>query len=429
MRDNWNRLGKWIREISAIGLWVYAGLKLFVADIDVYVIQSIAPKAQWLLNWRPLILAGVLALLWLVAGHKGFFGWFAYVVGYPFVVLCYHLPRRLWSKWPLLVVFAPAIYTFVRSARLTLLLYVAAVTAASVIAFQTAPTYLVPAMVVLALFLVVRLYRACRESQASSVFASLTSLARDLRDQIEGGSFDQTSSASPAAPKVAATRAELDEYKTLPPLYLFHCAADYISRKVDETAKSRKYNRLLMLAWLHVVAVALITYSLEYWALFRMAPESFRDTVGAGFLQFLIYTLTVLVNSSVSPIKAVSQPALLIASSELLCAILIFFTGVFSILSAWRDQYREGLDAFTKALGEAASAIEARIVAVYQLSAEGLECLLVTHNAEFINFLRKTRGRPELVPSIGTAGAIEVTATATTVTKLADGAGHDEADQ
>jgi hypothetical protein len=195
----------------------------------------------------------------------------------------------------------------------------------------------------------------------------------------------------------AKTRDELEVIKkTVPPLYLFHFIADFISAKAAAAARGGTYNVILVFDLLHTFLAAWVVFALEYWALFRMDPGTFRGTEGTGLLQFVEYSLTVLTSSSVSPIAAAALGARWIANAEIMSMVIWGFIVAFAILTARRDAYREGLAKFTDEIRAAVSAIEHRIAVVYQLSAQALEELLARNHGEMVNMLRKTRGLPSL---------------------------------
>ena len=339
------------------------------------------------------------------------------MLGYPLVLLVWHLPRHAWKRWPFLVVFAPAVYGAVVWLRVTLLAYVAAAIAVVVIATQRDRRFVVPAMVVLALLLLFRFYRAIREAPGANVFARLTDTAAKLRATIENGTWDGGVDAQ-GKPRPLVSPITLDP-KSPPTLYMFHCAAGYISRRVAAVARGRRYNTLLVLDWLHAFALTISVYAVEYWALFRIAPESYTQVSGSGLLQFFVYSLTTFTSSSISPIVAATMTAQVIASTETLSMVFLLVTCVFSLFTARRDSYREDLDLFTRALGEVASAIEGRIFKVYSLSTEAVEAVLLTHNAQVVNLLRRSRGLPSLEPPQVVEGSVAAVLGDVTVTASA----------
>jgi hypothetical protein len=108
----WSNAGKATRirwlvlDLVAILFWSYAIVKVFVFDVDVYLVSLVGPELVWLLNYKllillSLILVAMLATRSLVLGFA-----IAYVALYPFVILFWKLPRFVWKQQSWLFAFA-----------------------------------------------------------------------------------------------------------------------------------------------------------------------------------------------------------------------------------------------------------------------------------------------------------------------------------
>jgi len=187
-----------VREAIAIFFWAYALLKLFVFDLDSYILGKLAPNAQWLLNLRLIAIAATLATLWLILGHRSFLSSLAYIIFYPFVILFWKLPRLVWRKWAVALMLVPTIYTTAVSFRSTLALYSFAAVSAAVIVFARTTFILLPAMIYLAVFLVISLYRSFVRAHSSSVFSQLAQLIRRFPPRFRRGDYDELQAATPS---------------------------------------------------------------------------------------------------------------------------------------------------------------------------------------------------------------------------------------
>jgi len=178
------------REPLAIIVWAYAIIKVLVFDIDIYLFRLIAPRAQWILNLRVFVLASIIAILWLVLGHRQFIVFFGYIIAYPLVLLFWKLPKLLLRRWAAFLVFLPTIYATVVTFRSTFALYTGAAISTVIIALTEEPILLVLAMLYLSFFLAVALYRAFSRANSSSVFSQLADLLRRLHPKINSGQYD-----------------------------------------------------------------------------------------------------------------------------------------------------------------------------------------------------------------------------------------------
>lgn len=102
--------------------WLYTLVKLFVFDVDVYLIKTTAPDAVWILNYKSFVFLGLLASLFLL-GVKEALSVVIYVVFFPFLVALWKLPRFLFRKksWVLALAILNALIGFFQTFRRNLL--------------------------------------------------------------------------------------------------------------------------------------------------------------------------------------------------------------------------------------------------------------------------------------------------------------------
>jgi hypothetical protein len=81
-----------VYALVAATIWCYGVLKLFVFDVDRWLLERLAPDAVWLLNLRIVLVIGVLAAIAVFLRRRGFAFFLAYVVGFPFVILFWIVP-------------------------------------------------------------------------------------------------------------------------------------------------------------------------------------------------------------------------------------------------------------------------------------------------------------------------------------------------
>src|SRR5258707_10132299 len=80
-------LGRLIRELVALFLWLYVITKLFVYDLDVYVVDHYAPGARWIIDFKFFIIIGIWAACFILFRRNRILLWSTYVIFYPLVIL------------------------------------------------------------------------------------------------------------------------------------------------------------------------------------------------------------------------------------------------------------------------------------------------------------------------------------------------------
>src|SRR5579864_4413065 len=85
---------RWIGlETAAVLFWLYAITKLFVFDVDVYLLDLFASKWTWLLNYKFPILLGLIVFGMIVSRSLTLGLTVLFIVLYPFFVLFWKIPR------------------------------------------------------------------------------------------------------------------------------------------------------------------------------------------------------------------------------------------------------------------------------------------------------------------------------------------------
>lgn len=97
---------KIIREISAILIWLYAVIKLFIFDIDEYLINATFPKYSYILDYKFFIISGVVALILILNKRKNIFLFFIYILFYPIIIFFWKIPKFIFKQKSWVIAFS-----------------------------------------------------------------------------------------------------------------------------------------------------------------------------------------------------------------------------------------------------------------------------------------------------------------------------------
>lgn len=391
-----SRAGRVLREIIGPLAWSYVLLKIAVFDVDSAVLRAIAPGLGWLLAYKFFVLLAAAVVLLLLLGSTEFLIFVAFVLSYPLIVVFWKLPKRLYPQWPVIVVFLPAVGAAAARLWSTFLLYSLAAFAALFILASNNRLLIIVSVVCLGPLLTVHLFRSVRKAYAASLFTQLVGLVNKLRGAIESGTFVPWDEKPPAAAQPSANTPSAPATSPFQVAYLFHWLAQTIAERVRMVAKRRYHDLYLLASWFYTVLVTAVVFGLAHLGLHKAAPGAYADAEGAGFWSFLGLSLGLLTTSNVSKIGPVSAAASILSYAEVVCSLVILVILVFSVLTAAREAFKDDLDDFAAELGGVATALEARIVAKWQLSIVELEVAVLAESPSLVNSLRKLRGLPEL---------------------------------
>ncbi|HEX9384798.1 MAG TPA: hypothetical protein VF918_00635 [Anaerolineales bacterium] len=109
------------REIIAILFWVYVIMKLFIFDVDLFLVEKFSPDFVWLLNYKFFILIGTIATIWLVSKNRNVLLWTLFIFFYPAIILLWRIPFFVFKQrsWILAFAIIDAIISFFKSVKFT----------------------------------------------------------------------------------------------------------------------------------------------------------------------------------------------------------------------------------------------------------------------------------------------------------------------
>lgn len=98
--SRWRKLGWWALDLASGAFWVYAVTKVFVGDVDRWVVDNVAPSFRWLLDFRLLLLLGLVSVLLVLTPRRSKkWTWIPlYAATFPLVVLLWKIPRYLYRR-------------------------------------------------------------------------------------------------------------------------------------------------------------------------------------------------------------------------------------------------------------------------------------------------------------------------------------------
>ena len=94
------RRKRYLKESIFLILWTIIFIKLFVLDIEAFLIEKYLPEFDFILPYRFVFYLFILVLIWYALKNKSFFKNFFYFLGFPFYVLIWKLPKILLWKIP-----------------------------------------------------------------------------------------------------------------------------------------------------------------------------------------------------------------------------------------------------------------------------------------------------------------------------------------
>lgn len=253
-------------DLAGLTLWAYVFIKLFVFDVDRWLVQDAPPFLQSAVDLRVLVFLVLVALLGTFLWKRGTLLALLYVWFFPFVVLFWKIPRaihqlRLYQSWVFWVVVLQTLVVALRNVRYFLTVSALGLASWIAIAVFQSPVVLVAAAVALLVLLFWTAARVVTANLRESWF---------LRSQRKALDF----AASYTTKSVVDLRSDLD------------------AKGPDELLDTTQMNQAVM-----SISLAVVTNRVLYlWATQLQRYQQSRLSVVLNFVTFvLMYAASVLV--------------------------------------------------------------------------------------------------------------------------------------
>jgi len=94
------------KEIISVLFWLYLIIKMFIFDLDVFLIKNYVSNYYWIIEYKFLIIISIIAVCWFFTKNKNILIWFLYISFYPFVLMFWKIPFFIFKQKSWIFAFA-----------------------------------------------------------------------------------------------------------------------------------------------------------------------------------------------------------------------------------------------------------------------------------------------------------------------------------
>ncbi|HTW93081.1 MAG TPA: hypothetical protein VMH22_15430 [bacterium] len=386
-----NRTLPILREVIAVLAWSYVLVKLFVYDVDVYVVERLCPAIGWVIRYKFVVLVVLLAVVWTATRKRTVLLWGLYIAFYPFIVLFYRVPLFIFRRrsWVLAIAVLDSAMSFFRTTRVNLVL-LALLLSSGVIVLVTAHRWLLwpttASLAVVLLFayglIIVRVFKT------PAVYRTFTAILTKIRGDRSAFAVDESLRGLPVASYDTSQMAKWSG--TLQTSVLYNRLCLFGARKLSDFRKSgfiyfSSVATLLLLLILTVIVFALINLGC-----YKIDHASFAALHPPAQFTFFYYSFNRLVFNSIPELSPAIPFTQAVSMAESFLALLLGLVFGSLLLSERKQKRMEELDDTIRRLEAEGSEMELFIRDEYQLSCvEDAMAELVKMKASFATFLYK----------------------------------------
>lgn len=359
---------KILLEVFSIAFWAYALCKIFIFDIDAFIVENVFREQINILNYRIIFFLTTFSLGIFILGTKKFSFSFLFVLFYPIIVFSWKIPVFFFRRksWIIAISFVNFIISFFNSFKynvITSTIYVIS----TIAAFKSESTTAIY-LSILSIFILTAV-QFCRKFiysfKPSLVFHLYIKIIDITREKM---TLNVDSTASLKVPIEQINQENLEKwrdglfYSVLQNrLYLFG------ARKLRDYQSSGLEIVTDIFSMIFLFITTTISFSIINYGIYKIHPEQFTTTVVPDVFMFYYYSFNAFLFNSISEVVA-SQPLSQAASmSEKFFALLLIAIFLSILISVKSQRSSKELDEIITTLKNRAQTSEIVISRDYNI--------------------------------------------------------------
>lgn len=356
-------------EILAVFGWCYAVTKVFVFDVDTYILHRFAPFAMWVLDYKLLFILGAFSFF-IILGKKNLVIQFVvYLLFYPLILLLWRIPRLIFKQkgWNFSFGFLSAVTTFFVSLEYnSVIAVVFLITTATILVSHSAICLWMATIGMLLVLLVGfcrRFVSIFRPSRAFILFEKIVGWMSKFRSNL-----CCVEAAMKGVPYESLTHAQAEQWKTkLQTSIILSRFLLFVARKLREYGRSRLTKIASVFISLLMIAQTVAVFTFVNFALWRIDPAMFKTSgKSVGLFDFFYYSFNRIVFCSMGEIIPESHFAKSVYVAEAACALFLVAIFVSLLFSTRAETQAEELSRSIECITSEGRAIEQMVLAEYQ---------------------------------------------------------------
>ena len=323
-----SKLGRVLRHLIAILIWMYGIGQLFVFNFDGWLIANLPEDLRWIVIYKLLILLTLAAIIINFVPRKVFWSRVLYVVLYPLTRACLLIvllgfilyKLRSWTAFFIVINF---IFACFANFKFNFLVYVMAVIGMAVATISQNPGNLVSSSLLLVIVVVIlvarRLISVFRPSPIFNVYVSVMAWVMDYcRRKIIRPRDLQGVDASQLTLKEFQ-----DKYGQLSTAISLSGICGFLEIRFKEYRASGVAIATYLVGLASLLILITLLLGFANWALFKSNNSAFHVIEGHRFMDFVYYSFEAITMQRTGEIIPVSLGARLISVLEIMIGIIL----------------------------------------------------------------------------------------------------------
>ena len=340
-----------LRDFISLFIWIFIICKLFIFDIDNYLISHFFPTSYWLIKFKFPIILFFLCLLLLLFKPRNIFLTFIYIIGFPFVILLWKLPK-LFKHAPVFVTIigASSLVISIKSAKIIFIIS-ALYFISFLLIFTSTLTVIQFSAAILIFLLLLRHYSICfyYSFRTQSILHSITQFLKTRWAEANWNFLLKEIRDSSKYPR-GSDSFKKKRFETLTMLFICHLFFQFVSFKLKEFYEKRYVVMLAIFKLVFTFFLTVVSFGFIYYAIYNTFSEQFYIAKDSDLFSFMYYSFYRFLMMDVPDFYSIGIFA---KSASIFESIFAIFLGaiLFSIFTTIvRDKKERELDALINQL-------------------------------------------------------------------------------
>lgn len=357
-------------EIVAPLVWVYVITKLFIFDVDNYIVSHVAPQYIWLLNFRLFILLGVIAVFWLIFGNANILIWFLYIFFYPLILLFWKIPKFIFKQKSWILAFAAinSMISFAKSFKFNFVLTSLFLGFLSItVAFSNRYLLITSVCALLILTVINYISKFWTALKPSGIFKFYVTLVKWVRVKGTPGFFALDESIR-NIPILNLDQQQLQKRtEKLQTAVLFNRVCVFAAHKLQDYQNSGWQFVPSVFAVLGLILFTALSFTGVNMALFKVDPSLYQYDQAPTFFTFFYYSFSNLIFHEIPQFSAIAPFSESVLMFQEFCSLILTAIFVTLLISVRGEKYSAELESVIGKISEEGESMEGYIKEEYRI--------------------------------------------------------------
>lgn len=361
------------REILALLFWIYLITKLFVFDLDIYLLKNFLPEYAFILDYKYFAFLPAISFYWVWVGNSQFFRNIGYISFYPFINILWKIPKSLFQRrsWFLIFTYFNFAFSFLKSLKINLFI-LSIFSLSALLVLQSSNNYLIIFGATVLGFLLLyhlyqKLYFAFNPSTAFAVDARSLQNSLDNDSSIEYFLSDNNKDDNEGQER---NKHEDNDSDSLEKLVLYGGIIKFIASRLKNFQKTKVYILFFVLGLVFTLLFSSVVITFANYSLYKIDPASFNLYESPSFLLFFYYSFNTIFANQIYEIIPAATSTRILYMGGIFIGILVLAILVSIYFSTKTERYQEELKEMIRAVDLQGNVVESYILEEYSLSFE-----------------------------------------------------------